>query len=574
MIEISFCELNTEEMDNAAFKNKFILETEGKYLAFINGGRISIDEVKNKIEAEKLFDYSSVLIFCAGESKDAVELQMKDLLTCYTADILGIAFDRKLLENAGKFNEKLTGLTNFELACRLTDITGQCLLVFDEIGEVPLTVTDAELFGYAYLVRRYLQKVHKYSITEQLLTGMYQIAECIGKLDTFKRYLGEMLAENQVYERIAWNTAPYAIFRGDQTCHGVLQDFADYLAMGLRDIGESVLMLEPGKIDYDYLQQYICKGFIGFQSEAFGVDFFQKLPGAKVQFWFDNPVFYKNQFSTIPGDVYILCHDENYAEFIRTYYGMKNAVHMPPGGHMQFWDARKQRPYDVIFIGKFIPETDDEFEDFEKTYYEYMIAHPDRTFSKGVQELLHNNGVEINQVDIAETLTEVKHVCQQIINHYKKKVIDTILQAGYELHVYGDSWNKYHSPWEEKLIRHPEVSVEESLLEWQKAKIGLNIMSWHKAGMTERIANIMLAGAVCLSDETTYLREHFLENEQIVLYSLEKLEELPQKIGDVLSADKWKTIAQNGYHAATAEHTWQKRAHQLNQFVENNYEWR
>jgi hypothetical protein len=34
-------------------------------------------------------------------------------------------------------------------------------------------------------------------------------------------------------------------------------------------------------------------------------------------------------------------------------------------------------------------------------------------------------------------------------------------------------------------------------------------MTWHKAGMTERIANICLSGAVCLSERTEYLDREF-----------------------------------------------------------------
>ena len=44
-------------------------------------------------------------------------------------------------------------------------------------------------------------------------------------------------------------------------------------------------------------------------------------------------------------------------------------------------------------------------------------------------------------------------------------------------------------------------------------KVGLNIMTWHKYGMTERIANICLSGAVCLTDSSEYLRNNFNNNE-------------------------------------------------------------
>ena len=42
-------------------------------------------------------------------------------------------------------------------------------------------------------------------------------------------------------------------------------------------------------------------------------------------------------------------------------------------------------------------------------------------------------------------------------------------------------------------------------------------MNWHKGGMTERIANAMLAGSVCVTDKTSYL-EKILRMEKILSF--------------------------------------------------------
>ena len=106
--------------------------------------------------------------------------------------------------------------------------------------------------------------------------------------------------------------------------------------------------------------------------------------------------------------------------------------------------------------------------------------------------------------------------------------------------------------------------MEESLKIFSKAKIGLNIMTWHKAGMTERIANVMMSGAVCVSDETVYLRKHFEEDEEIVLFELDKLDELPLKLKKILSDEDYrKEVAKKAYQKAIKEHTWERRAREL-----------
>ena len=72
-------------------------------------------------------------------------------------------------------------------------------------------------------------------------------------------------------------------------------------------------------------------------------------------------------------------------------------------------------------------------------------------------------------------------------------------------------------------------------------------MSWHKGGMTERIANAMLAGSICVTDTTSYLKKHFTDGKDIVFFSLEDIYSLPQKIKNLLAdMDTASKIAANG----------------------------
>ena len=79
---------------------------------------------------------------------------------------------------------------------------------------------------------------------------------------------------------------------------------------------------------------------------------------------------------------------------------------------------------------------------------------------------------------------------------YFNPVLETLLEAGLEIHVYSESWQ--HSPFAafSNLICHPELQITESLQVMQQFRISLNIMSWHKDGLTERILNTMLCQSV------------------------------------------------------------------------------
>jgi spore maturation protein CgeB len=147
-------------------------------------------------------------------------------------------------------------------------------------------------------------------------------------------------------------------------------------------------------------------------------------------------------------------------------------------------------------------------------------------------------------------------------------VVRRILESGFELHVYGDSWRRYPVKEGERLVIHEAVAPELLSEEMSKSKISLNVMSWHKAGMTERIIDIMMARSVCLTDETRYLKEHFSQMEDIAMFRLNELDELPAMIQRLLSDDVLRErITERAYEKVSEEHTWDARTEQLLQLM-------
>jgi spore maturation protein CgeB len=113
----------------------------------------------------------------------------------------------------------------------------------------------------------------------------------------------------------------------------------------------------------------------------------------------------------------------------------------------------------------------------------------------------------------------------------------------------------------QNLVIHPDAEGVDALKVYAQSKISLNIMSWHKDGMTERIANSMINRAVVLTDPSTYLTEHYEDEKEIVYYHLTRLGELPDKIHRLLADDDYReAIAENGLKTAAAHDTWDNRA--------------
>lgn len=568
MNKLGVLELQADKINDAICKNTFIAQSTREYLAIADGSKITKMQLERLLEAEDMFSYGDVFAFCAGEKQDAVLLTLENVLECFAVQIVALVFRRDLLGVSGSYNYRLHSMTDYEMLCRLTQANGNTILVFPGIGEDALNLQPEDAYTCAYMVRKYLKDFQAWGTMEPVLKNFCMAMEQCGVLDEFKRDLNVFLGSEEEYNHVAIATAPIVVLRGDNTCFGVLQDFAESLFKVFKQMGQACILAGDGQTDYEYIMNHVNKAIIGFQTKAFKIDFFQKLQGPKFQFWFDNPIMYEFYFRDLTDDCHVLCHDANYVEFIRAQYGHENTRLLPPAGHSLPEMPESERPYDMVFIGKYIPESGEQFVGLDEELYKYMLENPTITFADGMKTVLRRNDLPDSEWKSGGTFEKIKEVYQDVISCYRQKVLETILDAGYEVHVYGDSWDMYQSLNAHRLIRHSEVTVEESIKEWQKAKIGLNVMSWHKAGMTERIANIMLSGAVCLSEETSYLKENFIEGEQIVTFKLNQLEELPHKIEQLLKDDHWRTVAHNGYEVASREHTWEKRASQLLETIE------
>ena len=562
-------ELTNEQINDAGLKNEFIMKSREEYVVFVDGSKISSDRIVQLIREEDMLSCDKVLVFCAGEMQDAVQVSLENVMECFALQIAAMVFPKELLCESGNYNYRLQGMTDYELLCRLVKANGTAIFVFPGILEDELNFQTEEAYACAYIVRKYLKELQEWGKMEVVLKSLCMAMSRCGVLEEFKRALNVFLGSEKDYHHVAITTAPIVILRGDSTCFGVLQDFAENLFHVFKQMGKACILAGDGQTDYEYIMNHVNKAIIGFQTKAFRMDFFKNLKGPKFQFWFDNPVVYEFHFADLSDDCTVLCHDANYVDFIRGQFGHENVRLLPPAGRNMPEEVEGERPNDIVFIGKYIPVSGLQLFGLDEELYKYMLENPTITFAEGMQAVLKRNGLSDSARRLGAEFSNISEIYQDVISYYRQKVLETILEAGYKVHVYGDSWDMYQSPNAHGLIRHPEVTVEESIKTWQKAKIGLNVMSWHKAGMTERIANIMLSGAVCLSEETSYLKENFIEDEQIVTFKLDQLQELPGKIEQLLKDDHWRTVAHNGYKVASCEHTWEKRALQLLEIIED-----
>lgn len=596
-------ELDRVQMEDAFLKNGFIGRTKASYFVIIDKTVTDRRQVTEILEETGLLpEYQAVLF---GENiGDGGAMDVSTVMSHSGMRIYALAVKKNLLEWTGSFHETLQAYNTYEFLCRVaaettvygipcaeedkgtarkdicseTDQTGESKElcgVIDQTGGDSKSVRKEKITvarTFAYIARLHMVRLQAQGVLDDVF---FRLIDHMAELDCSREFSGEMgimLDSFAEFERLARNTAPYLIFVGDDTCYSVPKRFAAVLSDELADLGQAVVTTDGRHGEWhvgdgsNIAVPPVLKGVVGYQMEILEREMFRKMACPKYQFWFDNPIYYADMSHDLPKEYYILSQDADYADYIKKYYGTENAIQFPPAGEDAGYAGNQDRPYDVVFIGSYRNQWDvNAFSEEERKFYEYMKSHPDVNFEVGYRQYLEENmPCEYEEDTIRLGLESVKNACRAVTSYYRDAVIKTLLAAGIHVHVYGDSWQGFYSEHEAFLARHPEVSVEESLEVLGHAKIGLNIMSWHKAGMTERIANIMLSGAVCVSDESSYLRENYTDGEELTLFRLSELSFLPQKVLELLREENLRRqMAGKAYERARKEHTWRKRAEEF-----------
>jgi spore maturation protein CgeB len=152
----------------------------------------------------------------------------------------------------------------------------------------------------------------------------------------------------------------------------------------------------------------------------------------------------------------------------------------------------------------------------------------------------------------------MRKVIYVVMDYYRYRFLKTLLDGGITLDVFGDFWQDSILGHHPNLVCHPGVSAEESLVVYARSRMSLNVMSWHKDGYTERVANIMLARTVLVTDQTTSLAEEYCDGEDLLFFDIAHPERLLEKV-KALRKDpaRMEQIAAAGYEKTRRSHTWE-----------------
>lgn len=523
-----------------------------------------------------------------GQAEDGISFL--DLLLDENLCSGELYLEKKMAVQVGGINSYLKAKQKYELLIRVAKVKPVRIIEAepDEDREY-LELRDDEghqsvSYGWetdCYVVGRYSEELQKANLFNCVVETLLEEAAQADRKEKTIAFLEKMVGRGENYWHIAEGSQPIMIYKGEGICYNVLNVFAEQFGMALEGTGKQVIYFDSSQNEIEKLTDYMYQHFqavIGIQTYLFTVKMrdekhylHEYFYGPKFNFIFDHPVWMNQHLQHRYTDFYVLTHDQNYVNFIEHYY-KKKAFLFPPAGVKPDALEAKERIYDLTFIGTYgnywnevlrIHQMERRKRFIANRFLLVMRKNPDLTAEIALEETLRQCDQVLSEQEFLDLLYELRRVIYCVMHYYRDRVIREILESGIQLDVFGDSWRICPLAKYPNLVCHPEVTVEESYKIWRQSKLSLNIMSWHKGGFTERMANIMLSGAVLVTDKTTYLDGRY-DEEDLVTFDLSEYEKLPSKIKALLKDREYMgKIARNGKNKTEKTATWEIRAKQL-----------
>lgn len=514
-----------------------------------------------------------------------------------------LAVSRDLVRKAGGINTGLKAKRKYELVLRIAELGNVKIeevendisvcnnlekqnesFIFIDDNETEGNIIDS-LTTDCYLIAKYSERLIAHNLFNPAVESILVEAEDKGLKNEAVALLEGFLSKNDSFYMIDDCTRPVLIFKGNDTCYNVLNTFADELKKSIEKSGYKTEIFDVDREDWKEVVRYQNKHYkavVGFQSFLFSVKmedgeayFMDFIKAPKFNFLFDAPICFNSHLAYKAKDFTILTHDINYKNFLEKYYKQQAKI-LPPGGMISKNPvSMDERKYELTFLGSYgdyrkilleLEGLSAEDKAIGTALFERLKTEPELTLEAGFDKVIKEKGLVMDEDTYLVRLHRVRRVLYAASYYFREKVIKAILESGLRLTVFGESFKNSPFVNYKNLNICEEVQAERSLEVYENSKISLNFMTWHKAGLTERMANIMLAGAVLLTDCTDGFSEG--AGEDFVDFKLSDIDSLPEKIKELLKNESLlNKIALNGRKRALSSMTWDKRAEELLELI-------
>lgn len=301
-----------------------------------------------------------------------------------------------------------------------------------------------------------------------------------------------------------------------------------------------------------------------------------RMPFPFVAFLVDHPMYHLHRFdfNRSSKQLIVTCFDQTHIAYLNTYFnGVFSKFFIPHGAAVSYQASGKlkkikERTIDILFAGTY----------FDPAKYRLQWL-ADRAYGKLIDDVVEAAIYRYDEsiTDIAERVflsrnrpfdyarnPVLKRLLIQadfyIRGRRRREVLEKL--ATRPIRIYNNDW-RYLSARGGNVQVYPAIDYVEFQKRMADAKVVLNILPNIVYGGHDRIFTAMMQGAVSMTDKSVFLEKHFSNGENILMFD-HRDPHLADWIGHQLEdADRLQEIADSGYTAANAGHSWDTRAKQI-----------
>lgn len=316
----------------------------------------------------------------------------------------------------------------------------------------------------------------------------------------------------------------------------------------------------------------ICFNRAGIHDDTL-INLWDALDVCTLHILMDHPLRLHPTMEKHPRKYIQFCPDEEHVEYVKKYF--PGVEHIEFLAHAGTIDDKPPIPYtdkkyDIVFSATYytpeskLPELEALFPKDSAMYDIFMQIEKDLTINtdksliQSVLDILDANNMPLSDNAVRTIMRNMTPIDWMVRMHYRGKVVQMLVDAGFHVHVLGRGWENHPSAGTDHLhIMSDRIDLADTFDYMRDARINLNVMPWFKAGTHDRIFNTMLRRSICLTDSSTWIDSHYEDGKDIVLYNLKQLDRLPE------IADYWlnhpseaQALIEKAYEKTAANYTW------------------
>ncbi|MCM1302692.1 MAG: glycosyltransferase [Lachnospiraceae bacterium] len=369
-----------------------------------------------------------------------------------------------------------------------------------------------------------------------------------------------------------------------------LNHFTNELNTELRKRGHSTFVVDMCQEELDFVEALpdgnidcaVCYDCVG----TFGKELYDEKGITVVNILMDHPMNLAFCMRNPPEKYIQLSPDENHVVYAKRFFSIENVFFMP---HMaSLCTEFHQIPYEkksieILFPGS-VCSCNALYEQIKERWYsesslllalsmlEYLLENPEKTLEEALYYVLLDRDMELSDPAIAAFMEHSKAIDSFVRMYHRERVLIEIARSGIPVTIIGNGWeNLALAQWSNVTIGGGR-SFEEIFPYMERAKITLTVMPWFKAGTHDRIFNALMHYSCPLTDDSSWLLEHFKPDEECAYYSLKRLEDIPYKIYQLLNhPEMQQRIISNGRDKVLNNYTTSQIVDQILQHLKECY---